>query len=554
MKTTGQGRLLPDLERLFQRGTASSSDRALLVAFATEGDEAAFETLVNRHGPLVRGVCRRFLPNTHDADDAFQATFLVLARKAGRIRDPDRLAPWLYGVAFRVATKARTQAARRRDRQPIADDMAGPDDPSAEWSDVGPIIDAELNRLRSKHRDVLILCLIEGATAEEASARLGCPVGTVKSRLARARETLRARLTSRGVAPAAALALVASSNALASPVPSTLTRATLQTITAKVVPPGVAALATGAASTMFWKSTFAALALVGSVGLSAAYWSEPPAREQPPAKGEAQAGETEAKPSANINNLKRILVALQVFESAQGGFPPAAIHGVDGRPKLSWRVALLPYLDQKELYQQFRLNESWDSPHNKTLIDRMPAVFETPEAPTPKGQTRFRGFAANGTMFDPAYTRILTGPGTERRNLEIPTISDGLSNTAYIAIARDATPWTKPGELSVQGQDVPALDESDPRGIVLGMVDGAALHLKPELLQRWLGALATKSGGEIIDRSIFANSQRPNDQTSSERFMPTAPQTAHAHAHGGATTQYHRREARPPTSQARSRP
>lgn len=502
MKTTDRGRLLPDLERLFQRGTASASDRALLVDFATEGDEAAFEALVNRHGPLVRGVCRRLLANPHDADDAFQATFLVLARKAGRIRDPDRLGPWLYGVAYRVAAKARSRAARRRDRQPIVDDAPAPDDPRAEWSDVRPIIDAELNRLRSKHRDVLILCLIEGATAEEASARLGCPVGTVKSRLARARETLRARLIGRGVTPVAALTLVASSNALASPVPSTLTRATLQAITAKVVPPGVAALATGAASTMFWKSTIAAVALVGCVGLSAAYWDEPtPAQEQPtPAKTQA-AGKKAKLPAdtlRKIDNLKQLLLAAHNYHGDKGTFPPPAIYGDGGEALLSWRVALLPYLGQEELYQQFHLNEPWDSPHNKTLIERMPAFFETPGAPTRKGETRFRGIEGQGTMFGLGKTE----------GVRFSDIRDGALNTVFLTVARNPTVWTQPGELLfIQTTPEPLLDESDPMGIILGMADGQVRFMKIKPSRVLLNSLVTISGGEVLDWAAISGDQ-----------------------------------------------
>ena len=103
-----------DLDGLFRCGVAPSGDGALLEQFVAEGDDSAFEALVARHGPMVLGVCRRFLASPHDADDAFQATFLVLARKAAQVRAPDRLGPWLYGVATRVARKARTRAARHR--------------------------------------------------------------------------------------------------------------------------------------------------------------------------------------------------------------------------------------------------------------------------------------------------------------------------------------------------------------------------------------------------------------------------------------------------------
>ena len=114
MRVGRNASVLRNLDRLFRRGVVPSGDGALLERFLAEGDDSAFEALVVRHGPMVLGVCRRILISPHDADDAFQATFLVLARKAARLRAPDRLGPWLYGVATRVARKARTQAVRHR--------------------------------------------------------------------------------------------------------------------------------------------------------------------------------------------------------------------------------------------------------------------------------------------------------------------------------------------------------------------------------------------------------------------------------------------------------
>ena len=527
MKTTDRGRTLQNLERLFHRGTVPSGDRALLDAFLAEGSEAAFEALVDRHGPLVRGVCRRLLSNPHDADDAFQATFLVLARKGARIRDPDRLGPWLYGVALRVAAKALARAARRRDRDRLVNDIPAPAEPTAEWSDVMPIIDAELNRLRTKHRDVLVICLIEGASTEEAALRLGCPVGTVKSRLARARETLRARLIGRGVAPTVALAVLTSSNALASPVPSTLTRATLKTITAKAVPPGLAALITGVAPTMLAKTSLIALVgCVGVAGLSAAYWAEPSQVQDQPslAKTEAKPKTVEVSDAAKrkVRNMREIILAAHNHHSAKETFPPPWISGHRGTPLLSWRVALLPYLGEEELYQQFHLDESWDSPHNFSLIERMPAVFETPDSPAPKGQTRFCNLAGRGgTMFDPT---LLTGiPNQGPRGVRLDEVTDGASNTVFVAVAQSPTVWTKPigGAPFLPNRFSPPLDESDPRGIVLGMVDGSVRFLSPKTSPRFFTALATRNGGEIVDWSNPDNIRQL--QPSPEPTTPPTP-------------------------------
>ena len=133
---------------------------------------------------MVLGVCRRLLGDSHDADDAFQATFIVLVGKARQLRNADRLGPWLYGVATRVATKARAREATRRGSliaMPV--DIPDPRGLNGDWLDVRSILDAELGKLSPKLRHIVVLCLLEGLTAEEASRQLSCPVGTVKSRL-----------------------------------------------------------------------------------------------------------------------------------------------------------------------------------------------------------------------------------------------------------------------------------------------------------------------------------------------------------------------------------
>jgi RNA polymerase sigma factor (sigma-70 family) len=176
------------------------SDRHLLERFISTRDEAAFAALVQRHGPMVLGVCRRLLHDAHEAEDAFQATFLVLAHKARSIGRPELLGPWLYGVAVRTAGQAR-QAARRRSRErEVAAMPAG--DPSVEvvWRELRQVLDEELGRLAQKYRVPLVLVYLEGKTTEEVARQLGCPKGTVLSRLARGRDRLRDRLVRRGVA------------------------------------------------------------------------------------------------------------------------------------------------------------------------------------------------------------------------------------------------------------------------------------------------------------------------------------------------------------------
>ncbi|MGE3818705.1 MAG: RNA polymerase sigma factor [Isosphaeraceae bacterium] len=216
----------------------SLPDEILLEQFLNRSEEEAqdaFQALVRRHGPMVLGVCRHILTQVHDAEDAFQATFLVLAQKAGSIRDGRVLGRWLYEVAYRIAVRSRTLAVRRRSHEArgaeIANlapevDAGGANDPA--WNELRPVLHEEINRLPEKYRDAVVLCYLEGRTNEETAALLDWPVGTVKGRLFRARELLRSRLIRRGlVLSAALLALRLSQNTVfAEVVPSKLAEAT----------------------------------------------------------------------------------------------------------------------------------------------------------------------------------------------------------------------------------------------------------------------------------------------------------------------------------------
>jgi RNA polymerase sigma factor (sigma-70 family) len=194
-------RLIPGLARCRYE---VAPDGELVAAYAGARDEAAFAELVRRHGPMVLAVCRRVVRNRADADDVFQATFMVLARKAASIRPAGSVGPWLHGVAYRTALEALRRAARRRakegrvvPRETVSDDQ---------WSDLRPVLDAELDRLPRKYAEVLVLCDMEDRPRRDVAALLGVPEGTVASRLARAREALAARLARRGVGASAAVA------------------------------------------------------------------------------------------------------------------------------------------------------------------------------------------------------------------------------------------------------------------------------------------------------------------------------------------------------------
>ena len=208
--------VLTSIGQLFHSGpVAGLDDGQLLERFVARRDEAAFAALVALHGPMVLGVCRRMLRDGHDVEDAFQATFLVLVKRAGSIRDPGRLGPWLHGVARRVAMRARAEAARRRSHQDLSGPAVVAEEPAvrpasrAEGDDVLGVIDEEVARLPSRYRDAVVLCDLEGRSYAEAARRLSCPMGTLQSRLARGRARLRTRLVRRGVAPMALAAILA---------------------------------------------------------------------------------------------------------------------------------------------------------------------------------------------------------------------------------------------------------------------------------------------------------------------------------------------------------
>jgi RNA polymerase sigma factor (sigma-70 family) len=186
----------------------AAGDGDLLARFAAGRDEAAFRALVERHGGMVYEVCRRVLRDPHEAEDAFQATFLVLAQKAKSLRAPALLANWLYGVAHRVAAKARGKM-----RASTADPVQ-PADPAREpalqaaWREVETALDEELSRLPDKYRAPLVLCYLQSKTHEEAAALLDCPPGSMSWLLAKGRELLRRRLKKRGVALSLGLLLL----------------------------------------------------------------------------------------------------------------------------------------------------------------------------------------------------------------------------------------------------------------------------------------------------------------------------------------------------------
>ncbi len=202
------GAALEEIQALYGWGAMGAwPDSQLVERFLGDADEseAAFRVLIQRHGPMVLGVCRRVLGDEHAAEDAFQATFLVFVKKARGLRDRGLLTSWLYGVALRVSSKERARGERRRAVERRAAEQAVEAEGAAEPDELRSLIDEEIRRLPEHYRLPLLLCHVEGLRHDEVARRLGCPVGTVESRLSRARERLRSRLARRGLAPSASV-------------------------------------------------------------------------------------------------------------------------------------------------------------------------------------------------------------------------------------------------------------------------------------------------------------------------------------------------------------
>ncbi len=352
----------------------ADSDQDLLRRFVAGREDSAFGELLHRYGPMVLGVCRRVLRNEHDAEDAFQATFLVLARNAASVRRQESLASWLYGVAARVAAKARVRAARRHEAaaklsEPAADSPAADDDVTRR--EVCAVLDEEIRRLPRTERDLLILCHLQGLTHEQAARSLGLPVGSMSRRITQARDRLRGRLVRRGVAVSVgALAVAVEGGSLRAAPSSALVAATVRgtmNTTARGTAAGLLSSEVVTLAQDFLREALmvklkfagvAALALV-VVGLAAgALWNRPasaegaaaqsPARETPVAAGPDGgapdlAPAPEAKPASGVAELRDRLKQ------------PITFDGFDADPQFTFGEALAFLADR--LNVSFNINE-----------------------------------------------------------------------------------------------------------------------------------------------------------------------------------------------------
>jgi len=334
------------LEQL-QHAGGGLTDGQLLARLVASRDEDSFASLVRRHGPMVLGVCRRLLRHVHDAEDAFQATFLVLARKAGSVVKGESVGCWLYGVAYRTALEAAAINARRRARERPVMDMPHSEVAPAGAMDWKPVLDCELNRLSTVHRTAIVLCDLEGRPRQEAARLLGVPTGTLASRLDRARKLLARRLSARGVTlSAAAFAGLMAAEAASAPVPTALVNSTAR-LAALVAAGHLAAAPTSAVFLMkgvmqamlmqklrLAVGAFMVMAALGAAGFVCRPGEQARAQDYGQGQVTRQPASPAAKPANELDELRRenadlratvrvLLKEIQELQSGHDGAPAA---------------------------------------------------------------------------------------------------------------------------------------------------------------------------------------------------------------------------------------
>jgi RNA polymerase sigma factor (sigma-70 family) len=619
------------------------TDAQLLERFVRQKDEAAFEVLVWRHSTMILATCQRVLHDTHDAEDAFQATFLAFLQQAASIGKREALAGWLHKVAFRIALRLRSRSANRarHEKQGVPPSPGQPAD-VASWNEVCAALDEELTRLPDHQRVPFVLCYLEGKTTEDAARQLNCPKGTVLSRLARARERLRSRLSRRGLIVSAGLFTAAMSpDAASAAAPVALVHSTVKaaleiaagSAATSVVSARVAALSEGMVHAMLMtKLKIVAAVLVVAGGLfgvgigfprqeataekltpiQKASQPKQAAKEEQQLKGDhkeiqgtwmvaksfldgeelpedarkrglqkitfdgdrirvqwkdrLQDGkftlDTARKPKAldmilgefisytregiyrlegneltvcfgsdgeaarpgnfadqkvimfifkrqpkeeavkpkddaakqleirqqSAEYLSQLALAMHRYLDKHEHFPAAAI-SKDKKPLLSWRVEILPFLGLGDLYKQFKLDEPWDSQHNKKLLAKMPKVFLPAGVTTEEAHsTYYQVFVGKHTVFEPG------------QKIGVANIPDGTSNTLLIVEAKTAVPWTKPADIAyAPDKEVPALGGIWADGFNVSMADSSVYFLKRGIDPTIINALITRNGGEVID-------------------------------------------------------
>jgi RNA polymerase sigma factor (sigma-70 family) len=507
MQTAGLGQWLREIGgAALVRAAECWSDAQLLESYLTGRQEAAFTAIVHRHGRMVWQVCRSVVQDSQAAEDAFQATFLILVRKGGAIRKPELLGNWLYGVAYRVAVRARSAAARRRWRESDGvEHLTARLDKDPGLGDVQKVVHEEMQRLPEHYRTLLVMCCLQGKTREEAARELDWPVGTVKGRMSRARDLLRSRLQRRGLqVPVAGLGAWLTCDA-ASAMPAGLWQSSVSAAmgTAAISAP-VESLAHKELQVMLLSkvkrsaAVLIVLTMVVATGLWS--WAAPPQDDPPGPEGLSAAGtavaevpqEKEPGPAEfmqSTRNLKNIGLAMHIYMDAMGTLPPAAIVNKDHKALLSWRVLLLPYLGERALFKEFNLREPWDSPTNKKLLAKMPKVYASCGIKTKEPHM--------------TYYQVFHGPGAGfegDQGLHLTDFSDGTSNTALVIEGGEPVLWTKPADLSYDPKKaLPKLGGHFKDRIHVVLADGSVHAMRQNFAEKAMRTLIGRNDGEATN-------------------------------------------------------
>jgi RNA polymerase sigma factor (sigma-70 family) len=442
MAGTQLGPVLRHLRQLVApQGAEDRTDRQLLHAFATHTDQAAFAILVRRHGPLVLGVCRRVLQQAQDAEDAFQATFLVLARKAASIRNGEALVSWLHGVAYRMAMSTKRNAARRRVHEAQAP-AAPPRDPAREaaWREVQTLLDEEIQRLPEKYRAPFLLCCLDNYSRAEAAGELGLKEGTVWSRLAEARKQLRQRLARRGVTLSAVLGAAALAGAARAALPARLAERTVRAAVLDAtgqaaggfISAEVNALVEGVTRTMLTIKAKLVTVLLLAAGLLAAgagVLAQPGAEPQPPAQPASQpkaAAPAGQHGPADVRDDREEPVTL-------GG----RVLGPNGKPVTGAKLYLTRNSFKSKADMPYIAKAFMGGPHTYFWTDGPAERPEPPVRATAGPDGRFRFTARRGELGDGAVLAALA-PGFGPDWVEL--LSPALGEEVTLRLVTDDVP------------------------------------------------------------------------------------------------------------------
>lgn len=482
-------------------------DAELLRRYAASRDDVAFELLVRRHAGMVWRVCRGVLrADPGGAEDAFQAAFLALAQRAHTVRTPSAAA-WLFRAARNAALQVHRRSAGRPTTSLPVDlpTLARAPDEVVARDELATILFEEVDQLSARFRTPIVLCYFAGYTHAEAAASLGWAIGTVASRVARARDQLRTRLSRRGV-ELSAVGLVATLSAdPVLPAPSLLVQHCVAlAIGRKAIPAPLSTLTRGVVSAMsnaIRKLAAIALGLglvLAGVGIAAMRGSHneaspaaPPARPADPQPVAVRAAE-QPRPVADQyrratgrQSLARIAQAMRMY-AQQNGHLPTDITDKAGRPLLSWRVELLPYLNHMPVFKRFKLDEPWDSPANKAAANLLLTAYHDEDAKVGEyWGTRIHRLVGPGTLFEPG------------KKLALPEMMpDRWNRTLAVVAAGELTPWSKPADIPFDPKSPPDLSGRFSNVILAATLNVSrdGLSLRPDLKPGDVRKLATREG------------------------------------------------------------